>query len=117
MRLASTILLLCVLGNCYAQNRNDYRFIEPNLSLSYDNSLLQVTDSFSNAVLGTEGYGFKINMPDRTRTYVQVNAAPALRASEDSLYKALVAQINRYAGDSIIVQSRKFISYKGFTGL
>jgi hypothetical protein len=29
----------------------------------------------------------------------------------------LINQVNRYAGDSIIVQHKKFISHKGFTGL
>src|SRR5688500_15050497 len=118
MRLIYTLLLFGILGNSYAQNRNGYRFIEPNLSVSYDNSLLQVTDSFRNVVQGTEGYGFSVA---KGRAYVQVNAAlgnikPGKMAA-DSVYNALVAQITRYAGDSIIVQHKKFISYKGFTGL
>lgn len=117
MRLLLTLLITLITGNIYAQ----YRFIEPNISFSYDNSLLNVKDSSANAVHGTESYGFTLHQPNRMRSYMQVSAdiavIPPVQASSDSLYKALVNQINRYAGDSIIVQTKKFISYKGFTGL
>jgi hypothetical protein len=117
MRILPTLLITLITGNLYAQ----YRFIEPNIGFSYNSSELTIKDSSANAVTGTEAYGFTIAVPGRERSYAQVSTDNALvkpgRSSEDSLYKALVNQVNRYAGDSMIVEHKKFISHKGFTGL
>jgi hypothetical protein len=117
MRPILTLLITLITGNLYAQ----YRFIEPNISFRYDNNLLTVKDSSANAIAGTEAYGFTVAIPGRIRTYAQISTDNAIvkpgQAAEDSLYKALIKQVTRYAGDSIIVQHKKFISYKEFTGL
>jgi hypothetical protein len=117
MRILPALFITLISGNLHAQ----YRFIEPNISFRYNNHELSVKDSSANAVTGTEAYGFSMAVPGRENTYVQVSTHNAVvkpgQASEDSLYRALINQVTRYAGDSIIVEQKKFISHKGFAGL
>jgi hypothetical protein len=107
-------------GRITAQTPNAYQFVEPNVSLKYDSTLLKAKDRFTNSVYGTESYGFSYAFPNRSKTYVQISTGlPPKNADQkyqDSVANAIIKQINRYAGDSIVIKATRPLQYKGFSG-
>lgn len=120
MRIFVVTLFVISFGRIAAQSPNAYQFIEPNVSLKYDSTRLKFKDRFSNSIYGTESYGFTYSFPNRSKTYVQISTGlPPKNAGEkyqDSVSNAIIKQINRYAGDSIVIKATRPIRYKGFSG-
>lgn len=116
------LVSLCILAAnvVMAQQNNAYLFVEPNVSLKYDSSILHFNTRIPHPIHGTEGYAFTYDFPERLSTAVQVNTALPVKTADkrfrDSVNAAIIKQINRYAGDSITVKVFHPINYKGFEG-
>lgn len=120
MRMLFVTVLALISNRITAQTPNAYQFIEPNVSLKYDSSLVKPKDRFTNSVYGTESYGFSCSLPNRSKTYIQISTGlPPKNADQkyqDSVANAIIKQINRYAGDSIVIKATRPVRYKGFSG-
>jgi hypothetical protein len=120
MRIWLVSFCTLIVSSLAAQHSKAYLFVEPNVSLQYDSSLLHFSTHIPHPIHGTEGYAFTYDFPGRKSTNVQVNTAlPVANADKkyrDSVSNAIIKQINRYAGDSIIVKVFRPVNYKGFEG-
>src|SRR5205085_3401981 len=103
MRILPVFLFSLIASSVSAQNTNAYQFIEPTISLTYDSTHLKFQDRYTNTVYGREQYGFLYTFPSRTKTYIQVGTDLPVRNADpkyqDSVSKALIKQMNRFAGD------------------
>lgn len=120
MRIWLVSFCTLIVSSLAAQNSNAYLFVEPNVSLKYDSSVLKFSTRIPHPVYGTEGYAFTYDFPGRKSTAVQVNTALPVKnvdkRYEDSVSNAIIKQINRYAGDSITIKVMHPINYKGYQG-
>lgn len=70
--LLSSLLFLNL--NCSAQLINSYKFIEPNISISYDTSQIKITENYYNTFYNTEGTDFTFYKDTGTKSVIHVTA-------------------------------------------
>jgi hypothetical protein len=75
-----TTLLLTILPFCckvWGQKPNSHKFIEPNVSVSYDSNYFKVTQRYSNTVYETEAYDFKYQKDTANKITIHLEADQA----------------------------------------
>lgn len=70
------LLLFSILArNVWGQTPNTYKFIEPNISISYDSNLFKISERYSNSFYETEAYDFtyQADTLNRVRIHLEAN--------------------------------------------
>jgi hypothetical protein len=72
----STFLLLLsfVFSSIIVLGQNSYKFIEPNISFSYDSTKLKISNRYSNTFYETESYDFKSIVDANNKIIINVKA-------------------------------------------
>jgi hypothetical protein len=69
--------------NCSAQLTNSYKFIEPNISISYDTSQIKFTENYYNSFYNTEGVDFTFYKDTGTKSVIHATAQHPLTEVPD----------------------------------
>lgn len=71
-----TLISLCSIfsSNVLGQKLNTYKFIEPNVSVSYDSNFFKVAQRYSNTFYETEAYDFKYQIDTGNRVTIHLKA-------------------------------------------
>ena len=76
--LLKLILLFSIFSyNVSGQNLNTYKFIEPNISVSYDSNFFKVAQRYSSTFYETEAYDFKYQIDTANRVTIHIKADQA----------------------------------------
>jgi hypothetical protein len=82
------LTLFLVSANTFAQ-KNSYKFIEPNISISYDSNRFQITNRYSNTSYETESYDFEFKPDTVNKVNINISANSPIdfppRKTRDSL--------------------------------
>jgi hypothetical protein len=93
--------------NIFAQ-RNSYKFIEPNVSISYDSNRFQITNR-SNTSYETESYDFEFKADTINKVSININANNPIdypsRKRRDSLMLLSLSEIKNMENDSFAIVS------------
>lgn len=76
-----TILLLSI----KSFGQNSFKFIEPNISFSYDSTKLKITNRYSNKTYETESYDFKTTFDTLNKVEINIRANHPIDHSSSSL--------------------------------
>jgi hypothetical protein len=73
-RPALLLLTLIISAFTFGQKVNAYKFIEPNISVSYDSSLFKISNRYSNSFYETESYDFACQLDKANNIIIHVEA-------------------------------------------
>lgn len=101
-----SLALFLVSINIFGQ-KNSYKFIEPNISISYDSNRFQITNRYTNTSNETESYDFEF-MPDTiNKVNVSISANHPIdfppRKTRDSLMLLSLSEIKNMENDSFAI--------------
>lgn len=71
--------------NVSGQKLNSYKFIEPNISVSYDSNYFKISQFYSNSFYETEGYDFKYQKDLRNKITIHIKADNPERSTSSNL--------------------------------
>ena len=101
------LILLFYFTDSKGQRFNSYQFIEPNISISYDNNYYKITNYYSNSFYETEEYDFEyLSASFDSHTTFNIKAAqpPKLLLSlrkQDSIMLSRFVNARKQINDSI----------------
>ncbi len=103
----SFFTLFVSLTNLFGQKQNSYKFIEPNISISYDSNCFKITKRYSNTLYGTEAYDYSYQCDTTKKVVIHVKADhptqyPPKKFS-DSLILAELYEVKKTENDSFSV--------------
>lgn len=103
-----TLLLpsLLLVTDLFGQIANAYKFIEPNISVSFDSNYFKIGNRYLNTTSGTEAYDFfQGDFSKKSRIHIQAGQPVALptRREKDSLILAGIEEIKSAANDSFSI--------------
>jgi len=94
--------------NIFAQ-RNSYKFIEPNISISYDSNRFHITNRYSNTSYETESYDFEFKSDTINKVNINISANYPIdfpsRKTRDSLMLLSLSEIKNMENDSFAIVS------------
>lgn len=103
--LSLTLVLLS--ASLFGQKQNSYKFIEPNISLSYDSIRYQITNRYSNTTYETESYDFEFRLDTINKVNINIKANHAIdfppRKTLDSLMLLGLVDIKAMENDSFAI--------------
>ena len=103
-----SLLLLLVSANIFAQKKA-YKFIEPNISISYDSNRFQITHRYSNSVYETESYDFEFKPDTVNKVNINISANNPInfppRKTRDSIMLLGLSEIKNMENDSFAIVS------------
>ena len=103
--LSLTLVLLS--ANLFGQKQNSYKFIEPNISLSYDSNRFQITNRYSNTTYETESYDFESGLNTVNKVNINIKANHPIdfppRKTLDSLMLLGLVDIKAMENDSFTI--------------
>ena len=103
-----SLALFLVSINIFGQ-KNSYKFIEPNVSISYDSNRFQITNRYSNTSNETESYDFEFKPDTINKVNVSINANHPIdfppRKTRDSLMLLSLSEIKNMENDSFAIVS------------
>jgi hypothetical protein len=101
--LLSLIFVLST-ANLFGQKPNAYKFIEPNISISYDSNRYQITNHYSNTTYETASYDFEYKPDTVNKVNINIKADHPIhfppRKTLDSLILLGLADIKEMQNDS-----------------
>ena len=102
--LSLTLVLLS--ANLFGQKQNSYKFIEPNISLSYDSNRYQITNRYSNTAYETESYDFEFRLDTVNKVNINIKANHPIdfppRKTLDSLMLLGLVDINLMIANKVL---------------
>src|SRR6185312_5011790 len=103
-----SLTLFLVSVNIFGQN-NSYKFIEPNISISYDSNRFQITNRYSNTSNETESYDFEFKPDTVNKVNISISANhpidfPPIK-TRDSLMLLSLSEIKNMENDSFAIVS------------
>ncbi|MGG9963125.1 hypothetical protein [Ferruginibacter sp. SUN106] len=104
-----SITLILLSANLFAQQPALYKFIEPNISVSYDSNNFQITNRYSNATYETESYDFEYKVDTINRVRISINANHPIpfppKKTQDSIMLLGLEEIKATENDSFAIVS------------
>jgi hypothetical protein len=103
-----SLMFFLVTTNSFGQ-KNSYRFIEPNISISYDSNRFEITNRYSNTSYETESYDFEFKADTINKATINITANHPIdvpsRKMRDSLMLLSLSQIKNMENDSFAIVS------------
>ncbi len=94
----------------FGQSRQTYKFIEPNISVSYDSNFFSIGTRYSNSFYETENYDFKVkNNPNKIQILVKADIPASDNYSMTDLQKSMTSKINDI--QKIGIEETEIVSY------
>jgi len=100
---------------------NSYKFIEPNISVSYDSNFFKITQRYSNTFYNTESYEFSYERDPAKNATIHINADHPIeyppKKERDSLMLAGIQEIKSTVNDtfSIVNIDKQIRDINGFS--
>lgn len=98
---------LAISTNLFGQKQNSYKFVEPNISISYDSNYFKNVKRYSNTFYETEAYDFSYYGDTSKKVTIHIKADHPIeyppKRSRDSLILAGLDEIRHVRNDSFVV--------------
>jgi hypothetical protein len=102
-----SLTLFLLTANLFGQKPNSYKFIEPNISISYDSNRYQITNRYSNTTYETESYDFEFKLDTINKVNINIKADHPVnfppRKTLDSLMLLGLVDIKGMENDSFAI--------------
>ncbi|HEY6143615.1 MAG TPA: hypothetical protein VIV55_09405 [Flavobacterium sp.] len=110
-----TIFFLIITNFSYAQL--SYKFIEPNISFSYNKERFEISNRYSNTYYNTESYDFKAKTKTKNDVTITVKAnqtpkkVPSIKL-QDSIMTSKIEELKTFENDSTsLIENDKTVKY------
>jgi hypothetical protein len=95
--------------NLFGQELNSYKFIEPNISISYDSNIYKIANRYSNTTYETESYDFEFKLDTVNKSSIYIKADHPIvfppKKTQDSLMLLGLEEIKAMENDSFAIVS------------
>ncbi|MEO6668872.1 MAG: hypothetical protein ABIN36_05320 [Ferruginibacter sp.] len=92
--------VILFLSSTITLGQNSYKFIEPNISFSYDSTKLKITNRYSNTFYEYESYDFKLTIDSVNKVNINVSAKhplenPPSTSEHESMMQSKIAEFSK----------------------
>ena len=105
--IAFPLTLLFISTTLFGQTTNAYKFIEPNISVSYDSNFFKIAKRYSNETYGTESYDFSYHGEPSKKVRINIRAAHPIeyppKMARDSLILAGIEEMKNTQNDTFAI--------------
>lgn len=115
------LTLLFISTSLFGQTTNTYKFIEPNISVSYDSNFFKIGQRYSNETYGTESYDFSYTGDSSRKIRIHIKADQPIeyppKKVRDSLILIGIEEIKNTQNDtfSIVNIDKQIRDINGFS--